>query len=76
MLLSKLQVGASADIVAVYSEESMRRRLQELGFLPGKRIECILRSPLGDPAAYRICGTTIAVRNRDADKIEIKTEVV
>ncbi len=76
MLLSKLPVGASADITALYSEEALRRRLQELGFLPGAKVKCIMRSPLGDPAAYHICGTMIAVRDRDAATVEIETGVI
>ena len=47
------------------------RRLSELGFLPGSEIACLLVSPLGDPRAYQICDTLIALRGRDARHIEL-----
>ena len=41
------------------------------GFLPGSEIACLLVSPLGDPRAYWICDTLIALRGRDARHIEL-----
>lgn len=47
----------------------MRRRLQDLGMVPGAFVECVGISPLGDPAAYRIRGAVIALRRRDAQAV-------
>ena len=33
---------------------------------------CLGRSPLGDPAAYALCGAAIALRDRDSSKIEVE----
>jgi Fe2+ transport system protein FeoA len=43
----------------------------DLGILPGTRIEVEMRSPLGDPVAYRVRGSVIALRNKQAREIEI-----
>ena len=51
---------------------SMRRRLLEIGFIPGTKIECLLISPFQDPKAYRIRNTLIAIRKEDSQKIKIK----
>lgn len=48
-----------------------RRRLMDLGVVPGTVIEAELRSPGGDPTAYRIRGATIALRNQQAEHIYI-----
>lgn len=49
----------------------MRRRLQDLGIVEGTTIECLQKSPSGDPVAYKIRGTIIALRSEDANKIII-----
>lgn len=40
----------------------MRGRLLDLGFVPGAIVEVIRKSPLGDPVAYRVSSTSIALR--------------
>ncbi|MEX0737222.1 MAG: metal-dependent transcriptional regulator [Bacteroidota bacterium] len=50
---------------------TQRRRLMDLGVVPGTMIEAELRSPGGDPTAYRIRGATIALRQQQADLVYI-----
>lgn len=69
--LSDLPLGKRARIGRVCLEDAMGRRLSELGFLPGSEVACLLVSPLGDPRAYQICDTLIALRGRDARHIEL-----
>ena len=40
-----------------------------LGLIKGTVVEALQRSPAGDPTAYFIRGTVIALRNEDANKI-------
>lgn len=47
----------------------MRRRLLDLGFVPGAIVEVIRKSPLGDPIAYRVSQTSIALRKEESSKI-------
>lgn len=72
MLLSSLHVGEHALIDSVNTEDSMRRRLYELGFIKGAETMCLMQSPLGKSAAYSICGSVIALRDRDAMTITVK----
>lgn len=72
MTLSSLRVDGEAVITDITAEDGMRRRLYELGFVPDVRTRCIMRSPLGSPSAYEICGAVIALRERDAKKILIR----
>ena len=44
----------------------LRRRLLDLGFVPGNVIEVLQRSPLGDPIAFRVNNTTIALRKEES----------
>ena len=70
-LLSGLAVGQAARVVEIHTYGGMRRRLQDLGLIPGARVACIQRSPLGDPTAYLIRGAVVALRRQDADQIVV-----
>lgn len=69
--LSSLRCGQSGVVSALRTEGAMRRRLQDLGLICGTRVECVGISPLGDPAAFRIRGAVIALRQADADTVYI-----
>jgi len=49
-----------------------RRRLLDLGFTPGARVTVGSTGPFGDPRAYRIRGTLIALRSAQADQVLIE----
>ena len=48
-----------------------RRRLMDLGITPGTRVEVAMDNTFGDPRAFRIRGTTIALRREQADQVWI-----
>ena len=50
----------------------IQRRLLDLGIIEGTKIEVLHRSPLGDPVAYQIRGTVIALRKEEAKQIWVK----
>jgi len=43
----------------------------DLGLTPGTSVEAVLRSPLGDPTAYLVRGTMLALRRVQAEQIEV-----
>jgi DtxR family Mn-dependent transcriptional regulator len=49
-----------------------RRRLMDLGFTAGARIHPVLRTFAGDPRAYEVRGTTIALRRDQASQILVR----
>ena len=72
MTLNLLQTGRSAKITKIHSKDAERRRMFDLGILPGTRIENVMPSPLGDPIAYRVRSSVIALRTEQAELIEIE----
>ena len=50
-------------------EGVMRRRLLDLGFVKGAEVLVLQRSPLGDPMAFRVSDTTVALRIEESSKI-------
>lgn len=71
--LSALEYGETAEIIGLSKEcrGANRRRLLDLGILPGTKVEVDLKSPMQDPVAYRVRNTSIALRNTLADLILI-----
>ncbi len=69
--LDQMKVGEIATIKKLNIEGSMRRRLLDIGATTGTQVECVMKSPAGDPVAYFIRGALIAIRKDDAKKIEI-----
>mgnify|MGYP000607288126 CR=1 FL=1 len=69
--LDSLQQGQAATILQFEGDDAATRRLMELGLLPGEPVELIGRAPFGDPLAVLIRGTRIALRVRDARRVQI-----
>lgn len=70
--LCQLSPGERAEVCGLGHRGSMRRRLLDIGLSEGTEVECVGRSPCGDPAAYLIRGAVIAVRNSDASLIDCR----
>jgi Fe2+ transport system protein FeoA len=49
-----------------------RRRILDLGIVPGTLVTAELVSPSGDPTAYRVRDTLIALRREQANTIKIE----
>ncbi|NCE63365.1 ferrous iron transport protein A [Pseudoflavonifractor sp. 524-17] len=69
--LDKLRLGESARVAEVTADPAMRRRLLDLGLVPGTWVTCVSKSPAGDPTAYRIRGAVIALRGVDAAEVRL-----
>ncbi len=67
--LSELKAGEEIQITELTLEGSMRRRLLDLGFIPGATVKMVRKSPLGDPAAFSVNHTVIALRKEESSKI-------
>lgn len=52
--------------------QTERRRLFDLGFVEGTPVRAELRSPGGDPTAYRIRGTLVALREELARTVRVE----
>lgn len=74
MPLSDLSPGERGRVVGISPacRGVERRRLLDLGVIPGTVIDVEMRSPGGDPTAYRVRGAVIALRREQADLIQIE----
>ena len=69
--LADLAVGAVCKISSIELDGLLRRRILDLGILPGTYVQCVRKSPSGDPIAFRVRNTMIALRSDDANLIKV-----
>ena len=74
--LSSLKIGEEGTILGIAKalRGQQRRRLMDLGIVPGTKIEAELESLTGDPVAYRVRGTTVALRKKQTEKIYLSND--
>lgn len=70
--LANLSLGSVCQIVSLELDGLLRRRILDLGIVPGTMIQCIRRGPSGDPTAYLVRETLIALRREDAAQILVR----
>ncbi|GAA0727249.1 FeoA family protein [Clostridium malenominatum] len=70
--LNHVPIGSFARVTNLTSDGNIKRRMLDLGLIIGTKIESLRQSPSGDPIAYEIRGTVIALRSEDASKILVE----
>jgi len=70
-LLSSLNIGDQAEVIGISPNcrGQQRRRLMDLGIVPGSKISAVMKSASGDPVGYRVMGTTIGIRKQHANYV-------
>lgn len=74
MNLSEISTGKSAIVVKVLGSGNFRRRIIEMGFVRGKKVEVLLNAPLNDPIKYKIMDYEVSLRRSEAALIEVISE--
>jgi DtxR family Mn-dependent transcriptional regulator len=72
--LSELPSGTVGEVVSLDPgcRGFIRRRLLDLGFTPGAQVRADLTTFAGDPRAYRLRGTTIALRREQSSRVLVR----
>lgn len=73
MRLSDLKTGQSATILKVLGHGGFRRRIMEMGFVRGKKVEVVLNAPLRDPIVYKIMDYEVSLRRSEAHMVVVIT---
>jgi Fe2+ transport system protein FeoA len=71
MLLSELKEKQSAVITSADCGGAFGIRLSDMGFREGERVLCVKRGLLSSPILYSVNGSFVAIRKKDASKIEV-----
>lgn len=72
--MSDLNTGETGVVVRVGGQGNFRKRLIEMGFIPGKKVTAVMNAPLKDPIEYEVLGYKVSLRREEASLIEISSE--
>ena len=76
MNLAQTRIGQIVTVAHVAGEGSFRRRLMELGLVPGTRVELVGVAPLGDPLELLVRGSSLSIRRAEAEGVSVKADEV
>jgi len=71
MRLGDLEPQQTCRVVRIDTTGSMRRRFRDIGLIEDTLVECVGKSPGGDPKAFLIRGAVIAIRKEDCREIYV-----
>jgi Fe2+ transport system protein FeoA len=69
--LNNMGIGCGGSVFAVGGDAELRRRLLEMGFCNGAKVEVIRRAPLGDPIEFRLRGYHLSLRDEQARHVHV-----
>ena len=70
--LKEVGSGKCVKIFCHHATGAVRQRLLDLGFVPQTEIEVLRRAPLGDPIECRVANYKVALRESEAELIEVE----
>lgn len=71
MNLAQTGIGQIVTVERVGGERAFRRRLMELGLVPGTRVELLGVAPLGDPVELLVRGCSLSIRRAEAERVTV-----
>lgn len=71
MKLPEIEIGKSAEVVAVHGNGTIAKRLMEMGLVPGVSVRVVKSAPFGDPIEIRLRGYSLALRINEAEAVEV-----
>ena len=71
-ILAALTPGEEGIITKVKGYGAFRKRITEMGFVPGVAVKVIKKAPLGDPIEVTVRGYELSLRKDDAEMIEVE----
>lgn len=70
--LHELGVGQRGVVVRVGGKGHAKRRMMDMGLVPGTEVEVVRVAPLGDPIEFTVKGYSLSLRKSEAKTIEVE----
>ncbi len=70
--LSELNPGNKGIIKKIEKSGSLKRKLLDMGVIPGSSIEIVKLAPLGDPVDVKVRGYHLSLRKEEASQILVE----
>jgi ferrous iron transport protein A len=72
--LSDTPLGRAVQVRAVGGARAFRRRLLEMGLVPGTAVRVVTVAPLGDPLRIEVRGGQWSIRRAEAAQIQVESK--
>ena len=72
LTLDQVVPGSAVIVEKVGGARSFRRRLMELGIIPGIKVEVLRIAPFGDPLELSVRGCNLSIRAAEARQVEVE----
>ncbi len=72
LTLAEISLGRTTTVLAVDGPRAFRRRLLEMGLVPGTPVKVVTIAPLGDPLQIEVRGGQWSIRRAEAAQIEVE----
>lgn len=69
--LAEISLGQTVQVSAVEGPRAFRRRLLEMGLVPGTDVRVVTIAPLGDPLQIEVRGGQWSIRRAEAAQIQV-----
>lgn len=70
--LAELPMGGTGIVAAVLGDPVLRRRLLEMGLVPGTAVTLLRRAPLGDPLIVHLRSYDVGLRTSEAQLVDLQ----
>ncbi len=70
--LAEIALGRAAKVIGVDGPRAFRRRLLEMGLVPGTEVTVVTIAPLGDPLRIEVRGGQWSIRKNEAAHIAVE----
>lgn len=70
--LAEIPLGSAAKVTRVDGPRAFRRRLLEMGLVPGTDVRVVTIAPLGDPLRIEVRGGQWSIRRSEAAQIAVE----
>lgn len=72
--LSELKPKDTGTIKKIEGTGNLKRKLLDMGVIPGSSFEVVKLAPLGDPVEIKIKGYHLSLRKEEANKITVEAK--
>lgn len=72
LFLKDLKAGQRAVVVRVGGSGQVKRRMMDMGMVPGSEVEVVRVAPFGDPIEFSVKGYSLSLRKTEAANIEVE----
>jgi ferrous iron transport protein A len=73
MSLLEVSRGTTVIVEEVAGDRAFRRRIMEMGLVPGTPVRVVAVAPLGDPLTLELRGSRLSIRKSEAAEVRVRT---